>query len=283
MTTPKPAVIAHRGFAGVYPENTLTAFRSSASQSETTMIELDVQPAACGTPVVFHDNRLEGTRDGQPITDGEGVLWETSLETLSKTRVLATEESVPTLEAVFDALPSSIGVNVELKNPGSSSIQPGVNLEEAARDDQRALWEPFVERVVADCDRFDGEVIFSSFCEGALAAARNVAHEYPAATLVWGDLEAGVEIARRYDCEAINLPRNAITGTGLAGQSYAGLGDDEPSIDVLEIAHGEGRLVNVWTIDTWVQFEQLRVAGVDGIIVDYPGLDAGGSDSSLDS
>ncbi|NGM70550.1 glycerophosphodiester phosphodiesterase [Natronolimnobius sp. AArcel1] len=267
-----PEVLAHRGFAGIYPENTIGAATDAAAYEETTMIEIDVQPASCGTPVVFHDDRLDNTRDGQPVTDGSGLVWETSLEELAETRVLGTEESVPTLSAFLEALPETVGVNVELKNPGRSDLRFAESLAESDRKEQRAHWAPFVERVVTDCDAFSGEILFSSFYEGALAAARNIAPDYSAAVLLADSVKTGLEIARRYDCEAIHPPRNQVRGTELASEPYGSIPADEPDIDLLEIAHDEGRAVNVWTVDTWVQFTQLAEVGVDGIIVDYPGL-----------
>jgi len=57
----RPAVIAHRGYAGVAPENTIEAVTRAADRDETAMLEIDVQPAACGTPVVIHDERLGGS------------------------------------------------------------------------------------------------------------------------------------------------------------------------------------------------------------------------------
>ncbi|MFP8952043.1 glycerophosphodiester phosphodiesterase [Natrialbaceae archaeon A-arb3/5] len=267
-----PAVIAHRGYAGVEPENTVAAAVNAAARDETAMIEIDVQPAACDTPVVVHDERLDGERGGRPLTDLTGFVWETLLADLESTRVLGTDESVPTLATLLEAIPETIGVNVELKNPGIETVRPDESLSPAVRDERRAIWEPFVERVVEDCDAFGGELLFSSFCEGAIAAIRTVAPEYAAAPLIWSDLEAGVEIARRYDCEAIHPPRNAIVGTDLVETSYAGVSAGEPDLDVLEVAHDEGRAVNVWTVETWHEFDQLAAVGVDGIVAEYPGL-----------
>ncbi|ELY48711.1 glycerophosphodiester phosphodiesterase [Natronorubrum bangense] len=265
-------VIAHRGYAGVAPENTVAAAIRAAEDGETTMLEIDVQPAACGTPVVLHDERLEGRRNGRPLTDASGLVWETSLETLQLARVLGTDETVPTLTEFLEAIPETVGVNVELKNPGTTDLRFAESLSDSVRAERREVWTPFVERVVDVCAGFDGELLFSSFCEGALAAIRDIAPEYAAAPLVFDDLEAGLEIARRYDCEAIHPPRNVIVGTGLATTSYAGFSDAAPDIDILETAHAEGRTVNVWTVTNWHQFDQLAAAGVDGIIADYPGL-----------
>ncbi|MFC4542555.1 glycerophosphodiester phosphodiesterase [Halosolutus amylolyticus] len=267
-----PAVIAHRGYAGIAPENTIGAAVRAADRAETAMLEIDVQPAACDTPVVIHDERLEGTRDGRPLTDAAGRVWETDLETVRAARVLGTDETVPTLAALLEAVPETVGVNVELKNPGTADLRFADALAPDDRDDRRAVWAPFVDRVVEICDDFAGEILFSSFYEGAIAALREVGPDYAAAPLVWDDLEAGFEIADRYDCEAIHPPRNAIAGTGLTSTGYAGFDAGDRDIDVIERAHDEGRAVNVWTIETWTQFDQLARAGVDGIVVDYPGL-----------
>ncbi|MDQ2051112.1 glycerophosphodiester phosphodiesterase family protein [Natronolimnohabitans sp. A-GB9] len=268
-----PSVIAHRGFAGVAPENTVGAVSMAAEDDGTAMVEIDVQPARCGTPVVIHDERLEGTRDGRPLTDAEGLVRETALEELRTTRVLGTDEPIPTLAELLEAVPETVGINVELKTPGTADLRFAESLPDDERDERRAVWEPFVERVLEECEAFAGELLFSSFCEGALAAVREIAPQYAAATLVWDDLEAGLEIARRYDCEAIHPPRNAIVGTSLTDTAYAGFGA-EPTLDILEKAHAEGRTVNVWTVSNWHQFRELAAAGVDGIIADYPGLDA---------
>jgi glycerophosphoryl diester phosphodiesterase len=57
--------IAHRGGAGLHPENTLAAF-AGAVQRGCDGAELDIQLAADGAVVVHHDHRLkpELTRDG---------------------------------------------------------------------------------------------------------------------------------------------------------------------------------------------------------------------------
>ncbi|OVE83864.1 glycerophosphodiester phosphodiesterase [Natronolimnobius baerhuensis] len=279
-----PSLIAHRGYAGIAPENTVGAAVRAAGHDATTMIEIDVQPAACGTPVVIHDTALDGRRDGRPLTDATGPVWDASLEALAETSVLGTDESVPTLRTLLEAIPDTVGVNVELKNPGCAptELRVGEALDAATREERQAVWQPFVERVVDDCVEavFGGEVLFSTFCEGALAAVRDVTPHYGVAPLVWDDLEAGLELARRYDCEAIHPPRNVIAETALSSTAYAGFTASEPAVDVLETAHAEGRAVNVWTVETWQQAAQLEAAGVDGLIAEYPGVLEWAADAS---
>ncbi|AGB30214.1 glycerophosphoryl diester phosphodiesterase [Natrinema pellirubrum DSM 15624] len=273
----RPAVIAHRGYAGVAPENTIAAAERAAARDGTVMLEIDVRPAACGTPVVVHDERLDGTRDGRPLTDATGLVRETPLEELQATRVLGTDATVPSLAALLEAVPESVGVNVELKSPGTADLRTGEALPPDDRDRRRRTWRPFVERVVADCEAFGGDLLFSSFCEGAIAALREVA-DYAAAPLVGEDLAAGLEIASRYDCEAIHPPRTAILDPESAEPATVGDANDGSGVDLLERAHEAGRAVNVWTVRNWVQFDRLAAAGVDGIIADYPGLGAAAGD-----
>jgi glycerophosphoryl diester phosphodiesterase len=61
MTTndaPLPQLIAHRGNAEEFPENTLQAFES-AVELGVRHVEFDVQLTSDGVPVVFHDSDLQ--------------------------------------------------------------------------------------------------------------------------------------------------------------------------------------------------------------------------------
>lgn len=56
-------LIAHRGFSAEAPENTLAALEA-ALEAGVEAVEFDVQTAACGTPVLFHDAMLGRTTNG---------------------------------------------------------------------------------------------------------------------------------------------------------------------------------------------------------------------------
>lgn len=103
----RPLVIAHRGGAGLAPENTLRAFRR-ASLLGVDAIELDVQLTRDRKVVVIHDERLERT------TNGRGWVGECTLDQL---RALdAGGEPPPLLAEVIAAVPATVGLNVEIKN-----------------------------------------------------------------------------------------------------------------------------------------------------------------------
>src|SRR3970040_315639 len=65
---PRIDVIAHRGGAGLRPENTLAAF-SHAVAIGADVLEIDVQPTADGAIVCIHDATVDRTTDGQGRVD----------------------------------------------------------------------------------------------------------------------------------------------------------------------------------------------------------------------
>lgn len=102
--------IAHRGFAGLYPENTLTAVRQAAAQAD--MIEVDVRRCASGELVVFHDETVDR------LTDETGAVAEYTAAELADMDVDGSGEGVPELSAVLKAVPPDVGLDLELKESG---------------------------------------------------------------------------------------------------------------------------------------------------------------------
>ena len=275
------SIIAHRGFAGVCPENTLAAMRGALSAGSAPKsddpndkaggvdaIEIDVLPAADGEPVVFHDLTLGRLTDA-PANLRRQPVWETSVETLREFSVLNSGESIPLLTEVMGAIPAEVGVNIELKHSGTG--QPRRELDTRERDRGRKRWLAFIERVVGILAKYDNDFVISSSYEGALAAVRYVAPEFPLAYLFWNSIKNGLEITRRYDCEAVGPALDMVTGTALFNSGYTPTGPFA-ALDIVERAHEEDRAVNVWTVTTWHQAAQLCAAGVDGLVADYPGL-----------
>lgn len=269
-------LIAHRGFAGENPENTVTAARAATGRPaqadvgvpsrRADIIEVDVVPTAEDEVVVFHDNTLAG-RDGgdRGLTDATGVVWENDTATVTNAEVLGSGDTVPRLSTLLEAVPSDVGVNVELKNPGRYDLRFAEKLSEPTLSDRTAVWQPFVDRVVDVLDNHENPILCSSFCEGALAATRG-ASSYPVAPILWESIDDGLAVARAHDAAAVHAPMKLIAGTSF----------HEPllttGVDLVAEAHADGRAVNVWTVKTWHQAAELAAAGVDGIAADYSGL-----------
>ncbi|MFW6317466.1 MAG: glycerophosphodiester phosphodiesterase [Halorubrum sp.] len=278
-TPSTPALIAHRGFAGENPENTVAAVERAAGVApdesagrRADWIEVDAMPTADGDVVVFHDSELSG-REGRGLTDAAGVVWETDTAIVTGAEVLDSGETVPLLADVLAAVPPDVGVNVELKNPGRRDLRPDEKLPADALADRTAVWRPFVDRVLDATRGRANDLLFSSFCEGALAAVRELS-SLPVAPLLSRSVADGLAIAREHDAAAVHPPIDAIRGTPFfdAERFGAPAEDDAEPESIVAAAHEEGRAVNVWTVETWYQADRLAAAGVDGIVADYSTL-----------
>jgi glycerophosphoryl diester phosphodiesterase len=209
--------IAHRGFAGLYPENTLTAVRQAGQQAD--MIEVDVRQCRSGDPVVIHDETVDR------VTDETGPVADISLATLQSMDVLGTGEGVPSLEAVLRAMPGGVGLNIDLKE----------------RD--------LVESVIDLTSGFDTEILLSSRDIDALAAAREADPDVDRALLVDSSSEAGIERAASLDCVAIHPHWRLVHDNGNiiadSGEGYAtvqkarqglrSVKENAPGADVVEV------------------------------------------------
>lgn len=103
-------LVAHRGCADCYPENTVLAVRESARRLPA--VEVDVRRCATGELVAFHDERVDA------VTDGEGRVAELPWSTLRGLRVAGSGESVARLEAIVEGVPTDATLQVELKERG---------------------------------------------------------------------------------------------------------------------------------------------------------------------
>lgn len=106
--------IAHRGLHDGNRrrwENTLSAF--SAAVEHGYAIECDVQIAADGTPVVFHDVEL-----GR-LTGVDGYLWQKTAPELAALAIGGTTDRVPTLAEALALVRGRVPLVIELKGvPG---------------------------------------------------------------------------------------------------------------------------------------------------------------------
>ena len=80
-------VMAHRGYSGVYPENTMLSFREAVKVG-CDAIEMDVHETRDGRLVVIHDERLDRT------TDGSGRVCDHSFAELQQVNAAACDKGV---------------------------------------------------------------------------------------------------------------------------------------------------------------------------------------------
>lgn len=115
--------IAHRGLHDMtrgIPENSLAAFAAAADAGYAA--ELDVWLSRDRVPVVFHDT------DVSRLTGATGLVREFSASELGRLRLLGTDEPIPTLAAVLDAVAGRVPLFLELKahQGRTDGIEPAV-------------------------------------------------------------------------------------------------------------------------------------------------------------
>ena len=257
---------AHRGFAGHYPENTVRAVQGATAGDHppADAVEVDVQPAAGGEPVVIHDERLDD------LTDREGVVRGTPVERVCSATVLDSGERVPRLADVLGAVPEGVTLNVELKPPDGAA-RSDERLDADALAGRRTAWAPFVDRVLEALAGTD-DVLLSSFCEAPLALLDETS-DRPTAAITTAP-ETGLAVARAHGCSALHAELHTVPGTALSADPHEGL---------FRAAADAGLAVRAWTVRTWYEAAQLEAAGVDGVIADYPGLVPGERGDGPDS
>jgi glycerophosphoryl diester phosphodiesterase len=216
-------LIGHRGCADQYPENTLLAVRESAPHVD--MVEIDVQRCGSGELVVFHDDELDR------LTDASGSVSTTDWGTLSELTVLDSDQRIPLLTALLEAVPSDTAVNVELKHEGMA------------------------DEVLEAAGAVDNEVLFSSFSPTALRELRE--RDADAALAFVTNESPGISrsIAADLDCVAINPDYEMVLGTSFVADAHdEGLAVNAWTIDDAETAEQvidagvDGLFVDRWDV-----------------------------------
>ena len=164
-----PSIIGHRGAYNSAPENTLISFRKAA-QLGAKWIEIDVRLSSDKIPVVFHDNEVDRTTNGQGPVDTFTLESLQELDAGSHYHTDFSCEKVPTLlQAITLCIELNLGLNIEIKpNFGQAAETVTAIL---------ATINPFQEQL-------RGNVLFSSFNLLCLKELINLSPEWPRALLI---------------------------------------------------------------------------------------------------
>jgi glycerophosphoryl diester phosphodiesterase len=240
-----PLLIAHRGGAGLGPENTLEAFSNAVDGWGADMLEMDVRATSDGEIVVIHDETVDRT------TDGTGRVADLTLARIQeldagyrfmdpagRTSFRGRGVTIPRFEDVLEAMPG-VRLNVEAKDGRSA---PGL-----------------VEIVLRH--RAQSRVLVAAEFEENREAVRG----YPGP---WGASRTDLfrfffsiynPFGRPFasSCDALQVP-----------PTYRGV----PVVTTRFVreAHRRNLPIHVWTIDDPREMERLLDLGVDGIQTDRP-------------
>lgn len=186
------ALVAHRGYADLAPENTIEAIRTAVPTADA--IEFDVRLAGDGTPVVIHD------RDLDRLVGVDGSVDDYDAAELAAMDVLGSGEGIPDLRTFLEAVPADVGLAVEVK-------------------ERRAL-EPTIELL----GEVDSPALLSSFDADTLASARRLAPSLPRAYTFEYGADDPLATAIELDCSAVNPTLDAVLQTRILPRAHrAGL------------------------------------------------------------
>jgi glycerophosphoryl diester phosphodiesterase len=251
LTAPMP--IAHRGGAGLFPENTLFAFEQAVARHGAKMIELDLQRSRDGELIVFHDDTLER------CTDGQGRVADHDLAQL-----LALDAGFRFSQdgRTFPFRGRGIGL-CTLDTLLSSKALAGVPLNIELKCDL-----PQVERQLADAlrrhDALDRVCIGSEL--DALAA--RIAEATPSACHFFPREALTAFVMAAYSGEPWPLDeRWQVLDAPLEHEGFRVV---QPPL--IEAVRRHGRWLNVWTVDREEDMRALVELGVGGIMTDRPDL-----------
>jgi glycerophosphoryl diester phosphodiesterase len=245
----RPLVMAHRGGAGLWPENTMYGFERAVDLG-VDVLETEIHSTADNMLVLMHDSTVDRT------TNGSGPISAFTLEELKTLDAgynwtadggqtfpfRGSGITVPTLEEVFTALPT-VRINIDIKQEKPSLVA--------------SLCE-----TIRTFDMVD-RVMVASFSAKVLKAFRRVCPEV-ATSAGTGEVALFyvmnlVFLGRVYRSpfQAFQIPEYS-SGLRVLTKKF------------VKTAHGLNLAVHVWTVNETTDMQRLLDLGVDGIVTDYP-------------
>ncbi|MCA1030367.1 glycerophosphodiester phosphodiesterase [Bacillus timonensis] len=247
----RPLVIAHRGGAGLAPENTMLAFRV-AEKIGVDAIELDVRMSKDGHVVVIHDETVDRT------TNGTGYVNKLTLEQIKKLDAgyrLKLEKgaypfrnkgvTIPTLEEVFKQI-RNVPLVIELKDPNKKLEAEVAKLIKKYKMKKRVIVGSFNDNSLER---------FASKTDGKIPVGTGVE------TIKYFLFLHKIHLDR-----LLPLKRHAVQIPVKVGRV------DLATERLIKRVRERNIAIHFWTINDEKTMRQLIELNVDGIITDYPNL-----------
>lgn len=251
LRSPRPLVIAHRGYSGAAPENTLPSF-AAATLAGADMVELDYHHTADGAPIVLHDATLDRTTDAPARWGGE--------------RLRVADRTVAELQTLdagrwFDA--RFAGTRLPLLAEALDAIAPhALTLVERKHGDARTGVEFLrrrgeINRVVVQSFDWDYLRDFHALAPEQVLGALGPVARADGAPLTEEEKRLG----------PVQLERLAAVGASVAVWSHIHV-----TADSVREAHARGLKVWVYTVNDLATARHVLALGVDGVITNHPPL-----------
>ncbi len=257
-----PLVIAHRGGAGLKPENTMNAFTQAACMG-CDMLEIDVRLTADGRLVAHHDAAIDR------MSEGSGEVAKMTYQQLREFNFAYNFENIPGEE-----IASAREINVSAANKASITLLqevmeklPDILLTVEIKD-EGDLGRKAVDRLMKLNQKFShtDKLIVGSFHDEVLSYLRSrysadiniSASKKVVAKFVVSNLFK-LDRLLNFNIEALQIP-NYYHGFKLA----------RPAL--IKAAHRKNIAVHFWTINEREEMKRLIDLNVDGIMTDRPDI-----------
>lgn len=282
-------IYGHRGARGDLPENTLESF-SFLFENKINAFETDVLISKDLVPVITHDFRLDinMTKDsnGNWISDENIKIYDLTYEEILKYDVGSinklsrygrrflnqkslSNQKIPKLSDIFDLINSKniddVVLNLEIKSsPVEDNLTPPpkemvsiIKKEiEKSKLEEKILISSFDWRILKEFN-----IQMPNMARGYLSFQQNTGVKIEKTIYKnspWMDLTLAF---KEYDLPSLIKQ--------IGGKVWCPFYRDIAKKDV-DMAHEEGLVVNVWTVNKENDMMQMIKYGVDAIITDYP-------------
>lgn len=231
-----PKVIGHRGAKAYAPENTLEGIHTAADMG-IEWVEFDVKLTKDSVPILFHDETIERT------TNGQGKVADFTYEEISQFECGSHFSDgfagikIPTLEEAIEVLINrGLGLNLEIKPCAGRDIETA----KVSLDMLSQYWD--------DHDK----LIISSFAHGSLETSMDLALDWQRGLLFDELPENWKELCDYFDAYSIHV-----------------------NADKLERQHVEDimdydKRILAYTVNDPFQAVELQRYGVDSFFSDCP-------------
>jgi glycerophosphoryl diester phosphodiesterase len=258
---PRPLAFAHRGGAGLAPENSWSAFEGAVALGYR-YLETDVRATADGVALTFHDATLAR------VTGHPGRLARMSYAEVAGA-LIGGKEPIPRLEDVLAAWPDA-RFNIDVKD--ALAIAPlAAALRRTNAWDRVCVVSFSAARLRATRRVLDRPVCLAAPPLGAAAVRLGGPRGAPGShgTPAQGARRPAARLRARGHAPAARPGRRLLTGwLARAGVRCLQVPAALVSPALLSRAHALGLDVHAWTVNDRPTMERLLDLGVDGIMTD---------------
>lgn len=233
----QPPVIAHRGASAYAPENTIAAF-TIAAQLGIKWVEFDTMLAACGIPIVFHDEEVNRTTNSKGLVGDYSYTYLRTLDAGGWFNSRFSGERIPPLDQVLNFLrDTNMSANIEIKP------LPGQDKKTALR---------VFEMVNTHFPQPSPAILFSSFSTIALETLRQESKDCFLGLLMDDWRPDWQMLCDDLKCISVHVSNNVI------------------SPEKAKKIKDTGRLLLCYTVNDPLRANELYSWGVDAVFSDAP-------------